>query len=50
VSLPDDDRQRWDAERELVKDRRVERALLWKEAAVVAVLIALVALRIMFAA
>jgi hypothetical protein len=40
----------WDAERELARDRRVERRLLWKEAAVLALLAALVAARIMFAA
>jgi hypothetical protein len=42
-------REPWDHERELARDRRVERNLLWKEVAVVSLLAALVVLRVLFA-
>jgi hypothetical protein len=47
---PTPPREPWDHERELARDRRVERTLLWKEVAVVSLLAALVVLRIVFAA
>lgn len=39
----------WDAERELARDRRTERKLLWKELGVIAGLLALLSLRLLFA-
>jgi len=39
----------WDAERELARDRRTERKLLWKELGVIGLLLALLSLRILFA-
>lgn len=42
-------REQWDPLRELDRDRRTERRLLWKELAVIALLVALVLLRVAFA-
>jgi len=39
----------WDAERELAHERGVERRLVWKELAVIAGLLGLLALRVLLA-
>lgn len=37
----------WDGEAELARDRRVERALVWKEAGVIALLAVFVVVRVL---